>query len=99
MKIRDMVVIKDKKVTTPSTWPLARIIEVHRGKDGLGRVAKLKSAKGTIERSLSKLVILPTESESVRCRPVSLYEIQSSLLILSYILDRPSVQKEDSRAV
>ena len=44
-------------------WPLARIIDIFPGKDGITRVAKLRTAKSTYERPVSKLALLPIDLE------------------------------------
>lgn len=42
--------------TSPSDWPLARIIEVLPGKDGVVRVVKLKTTSGTYVRPANRLI-------------------------------------------
>lgn len=60
MKIGDIVIVKD--INTPrSQWPLARVVEVSTGSDGLVRTVKVcvGSRRGSIlERSVHKLVLL-----------------------------------------
>ncbi|XP_043503866.1 uncharacterized protein LOC122525255 [Polistes fuscatus] len=45
----------------PSKWPLARVIKLHPGKDGLCRVVTLKTATSTITRPIVKLAPLPLQ--------------------------------------
>ena len=42
----------------PTKWPLAKIIEVHPGKDGKVRVVTVKTAKGIYRRPVVKMVPL-----------------------------------------
>ena len=42
----------------PTKWPLAKIIEVHPGKDGKVRVVTVKTAKGIYKRPVVKMVPL-----------------------------------------
>ena len=39
-------------------WPLAKVIEVHPGTDGLVRVATVKTASGIYKRPTAKLALL-----------------------------------------
>ena len=39
-------------------WPLARVVELHPGKDGLTRVVTLTTAITTLTRPVTKLAIL-----------------------------------------
>ncbi|XP_046145616.1 uncharacterized protein LOC123988902 [Osmia bicornis bicornis] len=48
----------------PSKWPLARVTEVHPGKDALTRVATVKTATTTLVRPITKLVILPVHHQA-----------------------------------
>lgn len=54
----DLVLIKDERFP-PSKWPLARIIDVHPGLDGLVRVVTVKTATTTLKRPIVKLCLLP----------------------------------------
>lgn len=47
------------EVTPPSRWPLARIIELHPGDDGVTRVATIRTSTTELARPLCKLVLLP----------------------------------------
>ena len=42
----------------PTRWPLARIVEIHPGKDGKVRVATVETAKGRYRRPIVKMVPL-----------------------------------------
>lgn len=52
--------------TPPSKWPLARIIEVHPGDDGLVRVITVRTATSRLKRPITKLVLLPTDEQAIR---------------------------------
>lgn len=58
LKVGDLVLIKNE-TTAPTIWPLARVIAVHPGKDGLVRNATLKTAVGESCRPVQKLARLP----------------------------------------
>lgn len=44
-------------------WPIARIIAIHPGKDGVTRVATVKTSKGIYQRPVNKLALLPIDLE------------------------------------
>ncbi|XP_011648143.1 uncharacterized protein LOC105434196 [Pogonomyrmex barbatus] len=48
---------------SPSKWLLARVLELHPGKDGLIRIVTLKTAITTLTRPMAKLAPLPAHSE------------------------------------
>ena len=59
----DIVVAREDN-TTPSQWPLARIVEAHKGSDGLVRVVKLKTKNGIYTRPVTKVaLLLPCEQQ------------------------------------
>ena len=57
VSIGDIVIIRDETLF-PTKWPLARVIDVHPGKDDLVRVATLKTEKGIYKRPITKIVVL-----------------------------------------
>ncbi|XP_058840862.1 uncharacterized protein LOC131696333 [Topomyia yanbarensis] len=57
-----LVVVLDE-FQSPLKWPLARIINLHPGKDDLTRVVTLQTSKGIIKRPVVKICLLPTEPE------------------------------------
>ncbi|XP_046472523.1 uncharacterized protein [Neodiprion pinetum] len=61
-KVGDLVLFKDDQLP-PSKWPLARIVRLHLGKDGLSRVAVIKTATKEYTRALNSLVRLPINTE------------------------------------
>ena len=59
--VDDMVVLRNCSLL-PTRWPLARVIQVHPGKDDLVRVATIKTSTGVITRPVTKLaLLLPSE--------------------------------------
>lgn len=62
IQINDIVLLKDGIV--PTQWPMARIVDVHPGKDGLVRVATIRTLKGTYKRPISKLALLLASDSS-----------------------------------
>ena len=63
VKIGDVAILRDETLF-PTKWPLARIMDVHPGKDGLVRVVTLKTPKGTYKRPITKIVILVPVDDS-----------------------------------
>ena len=58
----DLVILKEDG-TIPTNWPLARVTQVYPGKDGLVRVATVKTTKGTYKRPVSKIALLLSQTE------------------------------------
>lgn len=61
ISVGSLVLISDERYP-PTKWPLARVLELHPGRDGLTRVVTLKTTTSTLKRPISKLVLLPTSS-------------------------------------
>lgn len=55
-----VVLIKQDNVP-PLHWSLARVIETYPGKDGVARVALVKTQKGELKRPVNKLCPLPSQ--------------------------------------
>ena len=55
--VGDVVVLREDG-TIPTNWPLARVIQIHPGKDDLVRVVTVKTANGIYKRPVSKIAIL-----------------------------------------
>ncbi|UYV62603.1 hypothetical protein LAZ67_2001287, partial [Cordylochernes scorpioides] len=66
LKVGDMVLIGQESLKRLH-WPLARIIQLYPGKDGLVRVAKVKTSSGDKIRPIQKLYNLEITPE-IRCR-------------------------------
>ena len=60
LKIWDIVVIWDVSLV-PGHWPLARVTATYQGDDGIVWVVTVKTAKGTYNRPVHKLVLLLTQ--------------------------------------
>lgn len=63
IQLGSLVLITDERLP-PSRWPLARVIELHPGSDGLTRVVTLRTATSTFKRPTSKLAVLPVDSST-----------------------------------
>ena len=61
IQVDDLVLVKTDG-TPPTTWPLARVIQIHPGKDDKNRVVTLKTAVGEMQRPIVKLCLLPIDS-------------------------------------
>jgi len=48
------------EITPPTRWPLARIVDIHPGEDGLVRVVTVRTASSELKRPVVKLVLLPS---------------------------------------
>ncbi|GFU47968.1 integrase catalytic domain-containing protein [Trichonephila clavipes] len=57
LKEDDIVLIKEEG--PPGTWPMARVLQVHPGNDGLVRVATVKTQDSVLKRPVHKLHKLP----------------------------------------
>ena len=55
--VGDIVVLQEDGLV-PSKWQLARVTEVHPGRDGIVRVASVKTSNGTYKRPVTKLALL-----------------------------------------
>lgn len=61
IKLDSLVLIKEDNLP-PLKWRLGRIIRVFPGKDGISRVAEIRTQAGTIQRAFSKICPLPLTS-------------------------------------
>ncbi len=53
ISIGDIVILCDETLF-PTKWPLARVIDVHPGRDKLVRVVTLKTEKGIYKRPIAR---------------------------------------------
>ncbi|XP_029172208.1 uncharacterized protein LOC114941390 [Nylanderia fulva] len=56
--VGDLCLVRSE-ITPPSRWPLARILRLHPGDDGITRVVTIRTATSELVRPLVKLVFLP----------------------------------------
>lgn len=59
-QVGDIVLIRDE-LSPPTRWPLARIEELHPGRDDLVRVVTLRTATSVFKRSIDRLIWLPMD--------------------------------------
>lgn len=59
--VGSLVLLTDER-QPPGKWPMARVLKLLPGKDGLTRVVSLKTATTTLTRPIAKLVLLPVTS-------------------------------------
>jgi len=60
--VDDLVLVKDENLP-PMKWPLARVIELLFGGDGVAQVAVLKTASGVTRRAINKLCLPPLKDD------------------------------------
>jgi len=58
LKFNDVVLIKEENLP-PMRWFLARVSALIPGRDGVCRIADLKTSTGDIRRAVKKLCLLP----------------------------------------
>lgn len=61
-----VVILREDNVL-PLHWRLAVVEEVHPGKDGLVRVATIRTANNMFKRPINKLCVLPFQEDDVKC--------------------------------
>lgn len=61
IEIGSMVLLTDERLP-PTNWPLARVLKLHPGKDGLTRVVTIKTTTSRLTRPIAKLCVLPVSS-------------------------------------
>lgn len=64
IKLDSLVVIKEDNMP-PLKWRLGRIVRVYTGKDGISRVADIRTAAGVTKRAFSKICPLPLRTEGL----------------------------------
>lgn len=62
VQLGELVIIREDNLP-PLCWKLGRIIHLHFGPDKLCRVVTLKTASGTLKRSLAKICPLPKDND------------------------------------
>jgi hypothetical protein len=66
--IGDLVLIKEDNMP-PLQWRMARVLQLHPGKDGVPRVATVKTHSGQYKRPIVKLCLLPVDHPSETSSP------------------------------
>lgn len=61
LRLGDIVIIKDEN-TPPAVWKMAKVIEIHPGKDHQVRVVSVQTPSGILRRPIHKLCMLPSNS-------------------------------------
>ncbi|XP_011173132.1 uncharacterized protein LOC105205463 [Solenopsis invicta] len=64
LQVGDLVLFKDK-LAPPTKWPLARVVQLHPGKDGLTRVATIRSSTSELMRPVNRLILLPVHEQTL----------------------------------
>lgn len=57
LKLNSLVVIKEDNLP-PLKWRLGRIVALHPGKDGISRVADIRTSTGVVRRAFPKICVL-----------------------------------------
>ena len=57
IQVGDVVCIRDEHLA-PTKWPLARVVDVHPGRDDQVRVVTVRTSRGTYKRPVTKIVTL-----------------------------------------
>nr|XP_034195140.1 uncharacterized protein LOC117611301 [Osmia lignaria] len=60
--VGSLVLLTDERFP-PCKWPLARVLAVHPGPDGLTRVVTIKTATSTLTRPIARLALLPVADQ------------------------------------
>lgn len=63
IKIGQIVLLRNSNLP-PCKWELGRVIKCHKGDDGYVRVVTIKTANSEYRRPISKLCVLPVDSET-----------------------------------
>ncbi|XP_043064382.1 uncharacterized protein LOC122320284 [Drosophila ficusphila] len=60
LQINDVVLVQNENLP-PLKWPLARVMELVPGSDGVARVAVIRTSTGVTRRAVRKLCVLPKQ--------------------------------------
>lgn len=63
LQLNDLVLLKDDSAP-PLCWRLGRVVKLFPRSDGVPRVAEVHTARGTVRRSLSRMVLLPAPDDN-----------------------------------
>lgn len=62
-RVGELVILRDEH-SPPTHWPLARVVQIHPGQDGLVRVVSIIYKGNTFKRNVTKLCRLPITNDS-----------------------------------
>lgn len=62
LKVGDLVCLHEDNLV-PTRWPLARVVSVHPGTDGLVRVVTVKTSHGTYTRPVTKVALILSSTD------------------------------------
>ncbi|XP_055590366.1 uncharacterized protein LOC129742489 [Uranotaenia lowii] len=62
IRVGDLVLMKEENLP-PLQWKLARVTDIHPGKDNITRVVTVKTSTNTYKRSTAKLALLPLDED------------------------------------
>ena len=57
ISVGNVVILKEDSVI-PTKWPLAKVVQIHPGRDNIVRIATIRTSKGTYHRPIAKLAML-----------------------------------------
>ncbi|XP_033363129.1 uncharacterized protein LOC117241277 [Bombus vosnesenskii] len=63
--------IREGTIVPPMQWPLGRIIKAQPGADGIIRTAIVRTATSTLERSIKRMVPLPSRTTPYDSEPIN----------------------------
>lgn len=63
IKCGDLVVLKEDN-QPPLKWQMGRVVALHPGLDNQCRVVSLRTSKGVVKRALSRVCVIPFDSEN-----------------------------------
>ncbi|XP_046142906.1 uncharacterized protein LOC123988104 [Osmia bicornis bicornis] len=72
LQLGTLVLLKEDS-TPPTKWPMARVVKVHEGKDGLTRVATVQTATRLTTRAITRLIPLvsPNDTDNATAKKTS----------------------------
>ncbi len=56
-QVGDLVCLREEDIFS-TKWPMARVVAIHPGRDGIVRVLTVKTSKGTYKRPVNKVVLV-----------------------------------------
>ncbi|KRX85640.1 hypothetical protein T06_9948 [Trichinella sp. T6] len=90
--VGDIVLVSEDDVPT-HMWPMARVIEVYPGSNGVVRTVKVKTLKGTYRRSVRKLRLLESAVDADGLRPSRGEYVTDTTTCDRVVLDLPFLRR------